>query len=234
MLAAILVHVLTALGGILGLCSIHALLQGHFHLAVLLNLATFIVDGIDGPLARKFKVKERLPWFDGSAIDMVIDFFNYCMWPAIFILATPLISSPYNIFAASAIVFSSIFWYGCDDQKADNWSFKRFPCLWNIVIIYLFLASAPLWISLSLIAFFAIMSFVPAYFPHGFRLEKVVKATWARVLMIILVSTSVGSGFLYVAFYPHLPDEMWQYSLVYCAIYLGLSVVLTIRAYKKD
>lgn len=233
MLGAFFVHLLTASGAVIGLWSVYALLKGGVYLAVLLNLLTFIVDGVDGPLARKFKVKEKLPWFDGSAIDMVIDFFNYCMWPALFLLMTPLISAPINIYAASVIVLSSVFWYGCVDQKTDDWSFKRFPCLWNIVVIYLLLGQAPEWLSISLIAFFAIMTFVPAYFPHGFRLEKVVSSLWARVLMIILVSTSVASGFLYVAFYPHLPDFMWQYSLLYCVIYLSLTVVLTFRAYKK-
>lgn len=230
---AFLIHVLTATGGILGLWSVYALLKGEIYVALLLNLMTFIVDGIDGPLARKFKVKERMPWFDGAAIDNVIDFFNYCMWPAIFLLVVPVLSTPINLVAASSLVLSSIFWYGCTDQKADDWSFKRFPCLWNIVIMYLFLARAPQWVSLGVIAFFVVMSFVPMYFPHSFRLEKAVKTTWLRIVLIILIITSVSSGVFYIALYPSLPEQMWQYSLVYCAIYLGLGIVLTIRAYRK-
>lgn len=231
MLGAALVHLFTATGALLGLWSVYCLFMGDIYLAILLNMSTFIVDGIDGPCARRLRVKEKIPWFNGSAIDGVIDFFNYAMWPAIFLLITS--TGSLSHLAACAIVLSSIYWYGCDDQKADDWSFKRFPCLWNIVIFYLFLARADEATTLGLISFFSILSFVPFYFPHSFRLDKVVSSWWARLFLIVLVSTSVISCFLYVLLYPRLPDLMWQYSLLYCGIYLYLTAMLTFRAYKK-
>lgn len=43
------------------------------------------MDGLDGTLARKYEVKEMLPHFDGSVLDLVIDYLTYVFIPAIFI-----------------------------------------------------------------------------------------------------------------------------------------------------
>ena len=39
-------------------------------------LAVFI-DATDGALARAARVKELIPWFDGSLLDNITDYFNY-------------------------------------------------------------------------------------------------------------------------------------------------------------
>ena len=37
-------------------------------------VVAFVVDGIDGPLARKYDVKTNAPRFDGALLDMIIDY----------------------------------------------------------------------------------------------------------------------------------------------------------------
>ena len=49
-----------------------------------LGIALF-VDGIDGSLARKAKVSEYTPNFDGGSLDFVIDFFTYVAVPAVMV-----------------------------------------------------------------------------------------------------------------------------------------------------
>ena len=50
-----------------------------------------IVDGIDGPLAREFKVAEVLPRWSGETLDLVVDFTTYVFVPAYAIAASGLL-----------------------------------------------------------------------------------------------------------------------------------------------
>ncbi len=83
--AAWAVHAFTASGIVLGFLALIAILEGD-KLAVFmwLGLALF-VDGIDGTLARRVRVQELTPQFDGTTLDNVIDFFNYTAVPAMMI-----------------------------------------------------------------------------------------------------------------------------------------------------
>src|SRR3712207_8750285 len=37
------------------------------------SLAALVVDGTDGMLARKARVKQTIPWFDGARLDDIVD-----------------------------------------------------------------------------------------------------------------------------------------------------------------
>ena len=41
-----------------------------------------VVDGIDGPLARRYAVTENAPIIDGVLLDLIVDFLTYVMIPA--------------------------------------------------------------------------------------------------------------------------------------------------------
>ena len=45
-------------------------------------VVAFVVDGIDGPLARKYEVKRYAAQFDGNILDMIIDYLTYIFIPA--------------------------------------------------------------------------------------------------------------------------------------------------------
>src|SRR5919112_2813230 len=62
-LAGAAVHLYTASGSVLGLLIVLAALEGEVETALWLGLATLFVDGTDGMLARRFRVKETIPWF---------------------------------------------------------------------------------------------------------------------------------------------------------------------------
>ena len=43
---------------------------------------TFRVDGIDGPIARKVRVRDVIPRVDGAVLDLVVDYLTYVLVPA--------------------------------------------------------------------------------------------------------------------------------------------------------
>ena len=81
--AAWAVHAFTASGVVLGFLAMVAILEGDKIAAFMwLGLALF-VDGIDGTLARRVRVRELTPQVDGATLDNVIDYFNYVAVPAL-------------------------------------------------------------------------------------------------------------------------------------------------------
>ena len=43
------------------------------------------VDATDGLLARRLRVRERIPWFDGAKLDDIADYLTYVFVPALFV-----------------------------------------------------------------------------------------------------------------------------------------------------
>jgi len=79
------VHVFTASGVLLGTMALLALVDNNPVACLLWLGAAMMVDAVDGTLARKYSVKLILPHFDGSTLDMVIDYLTWAFIPALFI-----------------------------------------------------------------------------------------------------------------------------------------------------
>src|SRR4051794_11927701 len=86
-LAAGAVHVYTASGSVLGLLIVVAAVQGRVVTALWLGLAAMVVDGTDGMLARRLRVKELIPWFDGAGLDNIVDYLTYAFAPVVLLWA---------------------------------------------------------------------------------------------------------------------------------------------------
>ena len=56
--------------------------------ALWLGLATLFIDGTDGMLARRFRVKETIPWFDGALLDNIVDYLTYVFAPIVLLWTT--------------------------------------------------------------------------------------------------------------------------------------------------
>src|SRR3712207_3816398 len=87
-LAGALVHLYTASGSVLGLLIVLAALEGEVEAALWLGLATLFIDGTDGMLARRFRVKETIPWFDGALLDNIVDYLTYVFAPIVLLWTT--------------------------------------------------------------------------------------------------------------------------------------------------
>ncbi len=68
-----LTHLYTASGALLAFLALLAVIAADYRAAFLWMLAAVIVDATDGWLARRARVKERLPSFDGARLDDIVD-----------------------------------------------------------------------------------------------------------------------------------------------------------------
>jgi len=79
------VHAFTTCGIVAGFLALVEVLNNDPVKAFMwLGIALF-VDGIDGSLARRARVREYTPNFDGGSLDYVIDFFTYVAVPAVMV-----------------------------------------------------------------------------------------------------------------------------------------------------
>ena len=81
--------------------------DGNWAMMFLWLVVAFFVDGIDGPLARKYDVKTNAPRFDGVLLDLIIDYLTYVFIPAFALFKSGLLPGWAGWIAMIAITFSS-------------------------------------------------------------------------------------------------------------------------------
>jgi phosphatidylcholine synthase len=166
------VHILTASGSFLAFLGVVAAAEKDF-VAMFwwLGLALF-VDGIDGPIARKVRVKEVLPNWSGDTLDNIIDYVTYVLLPAFALYQSEMIGKPWSFMAAGAIVVSSAIYYADTGMKTEEYFFSGFPVVWNMVIFTLFVIDAGETTASIIVLLSVILTFLPINFLHPVRVKR--------------------------------------------------------------
>jgi phosphatidylcholine synthase len=180
--AAWAVHTFTASGIVLGFLALLAILDGDkIAVFIWLGLALF-VDGIDGTLARRARVHEVTPDFDGTTLDNVIDYFNYVAVPAMMIYWFHFVPDGWATAAAAAIMASSLYTFANLGMKSHDYYFVGFPALWNVVVLYFHVMQSGPWTNLIVIGILCVLTFVPWKYVHPFRVRD-----WRSVTVPVTV-----------------------------------------------
>ena len=132
----------------------------------------FLIDSVDGTLARKFDVKKNLPNIDGKMLDSIIDFFNYVIIPALMIYWFKLVPEQFLILIPSILVFISIFSYANLNVMTNNHFYNGFPAIWNIVVLYFFIFSTSEIANLLILSLLIVLKFSPLKCVHPLRVKK--------------------------------------------------------------
>ena len=85
------IHLLTASGAVFSMLAMLAAVEARWSLMFLWLVVAFVVDGIDGPLARRFDVQRNAPQIDGVLLDLIIDYLTYVFIPAYALFASGLL-----------------------------------------------------------------------------------------------------------------------------------------------
>lgn len=231
--AAWAVHAFTASGVVTGLLAIAALIAGDLRLALLWLGAALIIDGFDGPMARKVRVNEYAPRFDGAVLDLVIDYLTYTVIPALLIYRFGLVPDGWGIPAAAYIMMTSLYCFGNREMKTEDYYFSGFPAAWNLVVLYFYIAGSGPWLNLAVIAALGILTFVPLKFIHPFRVKTLrpltltVTALWAGATFWLVVASGAGTPPMEAA-----PAAFWAWAAS-SLYFLGLCVWRSIPAGRK-
>ena len=150
-LKALSVHLLTATGAVFSMLAMLAAADGRWALMFFWLIVALVVDGIDGPLARRYKVKENWPLYDGVLMDLIIDFLTYVFIPAFALFKSGLLPGWTGWFAIIAITYGSILYFSDTRMKTRDNSFAGFPACWNMLVLVLFALKPNFWIILIVV-----------------------------------------------------------------------------------
>jgi phosphatidylcholine synthase len=166
------VHVLTASGAALALLALILATVGAWSAMFLVLGLALLVDAADGPLARRFDVKNTLPRWSGDTLDLVVDFLTYVFVPAFALAMSGLISLVPSVLCGALIVVTGALYFANRDMKTDDNYFRGFPALWNVVVFYIFILIPPPWVTVVAIVIFAAATFAPITFVHPIRVVR--------------------------------------------------------------
>jgi phosphatidylcholine synthase len=223
---AFLVHVYTASTVFLQLLSVDLMLRDQLNLSLFVMLMAVVIDSTDGFLARRYRVKEVVPEFDGRRLDDIIDYISYAFLPMIFMLKAGMLLDPAVLFGALPLLASAFGFSRVDAKLDDDGFFLGFPSYWNIVVVYLYLFGFPVWLNTAIIVFLSIMVFVPTRYIYITRFRSHPRLHFAG-------ATVCGAALVAALFVGR--DLRWLlliFSLIYPVYYTILSFVADRRARK--
>jgi phosphatidylcholine synthase len=183
------VHLFTASGALVGALALLAIDRGAFHHAALLMLLAIAIDSLDGMMARAAGVARLIPSFDGRRLDDIVDFLNYVIVPAVFLVAAGLL--PHWLWAVLPIL-ASAYGFSQVDAKTRDGFFLGFPSYWNVIAIYAWLLETPPGVTAAIVTGFALLVPAPLKWVYPSQLRVLRRTTYALNLVAgILVITSV-------------------------------------------
>ncbi len=226
-LRAISVHLFTATGAVLAMLAMLAAVDQKWDLMFLWLVVAFFVDGIDGPLARKFEVKTYAPQIDGVLLDLIIDYLTYVFIPAFALFKSGLLPNWTGWIIIIVITFASALYFADTRMKTKDNSFSGFPGCWNMVVLVLFAVEPNYWLMLALVVGLSITMFIPLKFVHPVRTER-----WRNVTLPMALAWTFFAGWAaWVDFHP----ESWaHWGLVVTSIYLISAGILQQMIPAKD
>jgi len=210
---ALSVHLLTATGAVFAMLAMLAAVDARWDLMFLWLVVAFIVDGIDGPLARHYDVKKNAAEFDGVLLDLIIDYLTYVFIPAFALFKSGLMDGWTGWFAIILITFTSAMYFSDKRMKTKDNSFSGFPGCWNMQGLDIFALEPNFWVSLALVTILAVAMFLPLKFVHPVRTER-----WRVVTLPVAIAWTFFAGWAaWVDFHP----ESWaHWGLVITSVYL--------------
>lgn len=219
--SAFAVHILTASGTACALLALVAASRGAFVAMFLWLGLAFAIDGIDGPLARRQRVKDLVPRWSGDTLDLVVDYLTYVFIPAYVVIASGLFPEWLALTLGVIVVVTGALYFGDTGMKLEGNYFRGFPALWNVIAFYLLLLKPAPWLGAGMVVLFAVLTFVPFPFVHPVRVVRL------RALTLgLLLAWSVLAAF---ALYHDLAPPLWvQAALAAIGLYF-LCIGLTDR-----
>jgi phosphatidylcholine synthase len=191
-IAAASVHVYTSLGLVMAFIAFLALREQNVQFFLIAMWAAALIDGTDGFLARRLRVKQLLPGFDGRKLDDIVDYLMYVFLPVMGMVQFGILQGSLVWIAILPLLASA---YGfCQERAKTSESFVGFPSYWNVLFGYLYFLALPEAWSAAIIAVLAVLVFVPVeyIYPTQTRMLKRLNITlafvWAAVVWAVILN----------------------------------------------
>jgi phosphatidylcholine synthase len=228
-IAGWMLHLYTASGTVLALLAVVAATDGDAIGTLWLLLAALVIDGTDGMLARRLRVKETIPWFDGARLDDIVDYITYTFVPVVLLWTGGYLPDgvPGGVCAALPLLASS-FQFCRADAKTEDHFFLGFPSYWNVVAFYVIVLSLSPAAAAGLLVLCAALVFVPVRYVYPSQ------TTVLRGLNITLTGGWLVAYAVLLLQMPEPSTVVVALSLAYIAYYVVLSLYLTLTLPRRS
>ena len=218
-----MLHAYTAFGSVLALLAVVAAVEGQTVQALWILLAALVIDGTDGTLARRLRVKETIPEFDGARLDDIVDYLTYVFAPMVLLWAGGYLpAGPLGLVLAAIPLVASSYQFCRTDAKTEDHYFLGFPSYWNVVAFYVVVMDLGPGVTTAVLLACAVLVFVPVKYLYPSRtrvlrrLNLALAVVWVALCALILLNQPE----------PH--PVVVGLSLGYIAYYVAVSVYLTL------
>lgn len=212
------VHALTASGALVAVAALAAVGAGDLQRAALWMLVALVIDSADGSLARAARVERVLPGIDGRRLDDLVDFLNYVIVPALFLLEAQALWHPAWV---ALPVLASAYGFSQREAKTDDDFFLGFPSYWNLVALYAWALQATPAVTTAVVMGFSVLVFVPLKYLYPSKMTRLRRSTlglglvWFVALVVVVAFPEWTR-----------PWRLAQISLAFPVYYLVLSLAL--------
>ena len=213
------VHLLTASGAVFAMLALLAAVEAAWSLMFLWLVVAFAVDGLDGPLARRFDVSRNAPQIDGVLLDLIVDYLTYVFIPAYALFASGLLPGWTGWVAIIVITFTSALYFADRRMKTEDKSFSGFPACWNMVAIVIFALEPTFWTTLAVVVALAAAMFMRLKFIHPVRTKR-----WRVVTLPVALIWTLCAG--WTAWIDFAPSPLADLGLVAASAYLCLAGIV--------
>jgi phosphatidylcholine synthase len=222
------VHAYTATGAVLALLMVHLSYTGEVVVVLWLFLLAMVIDGTDGFLARRFRVAEVWPGFDGALLDNIVDYLTYAFAPMVLLWSAGYLPDGWlgGVVAAVPLLASCV-QFSRADAKTEDHFFLGFPSYWNVAAFYIVVLGAGTALTTAVLLVLSGLVFVPIRYVYPSRTV----VAW-QVTMTLTVAWMV----LYAVVLLQFPSpSLWLVALSagYLVYYAALSLHLTL-ARRRD
>ena len=180
-------------------------------------------------MARKVNVKKYAPNFDGTSLDVLVDYLTWTFIPALFMyLYLPFGSQIMAMVMFALVCASSVFCYCNLSLKTSDYYFRGFPATWNVVAIIMWIFATPAGANVAVTIVLSILTVAPLTFVHPFRVKKY------RGVNIGASTVWIATTVALVAAQPHRPlvaEVLWWASGGWLML---LSAVRTVQEVREQ
>lgn len=182
-------HIFTASGVIFAMIALQAVIDGRIRDGLLWLLLCQVIDGIDGPLARRIDVKIHVLKIDGNVLDLVVDYVTCVIVPVAFLATTNLLPNNFEAVLITLILMTSALWFARCDQETEDFWFNGFPASWNLVIPSFILLNTSQTQVLIFTIGFALLSLTDFKVPHLTKVKHLRSLTLPLAIIYLLSLT---------------------------------------------
>lgn len=193
--AGYVLHIMTASGAVAGMLGLEAVISHHLRAALIWLIVCQVLDGLDGPIARRLDVTIHADRIDGHILDLVVDYLTCVVVPVVLLLSQDLLPSHYATVVAALIFLSSALWFSRTDQETSDHWFNGFPAVWNLVIPTLLIIGADKDEVLVVTLTLSLLQLTNFKIPHLARVAKFRKLTLPLTALYLIDLTFLSWNF---------------------------------------